>query len=340
MVNTRRGDASAATIHHFYREYHGHTVDHLNTVIESVPSGRGKIFLVGDSTLDNKYWLNSQRDACNGYERVLAPPRSVPDVCFWMNRECEQRQLPFCCINCAIEESTLGLRQSGSMLPQDAVVQQHIRDGDILVVSCGGNDIALRPTAMTVVSMLTLLLSPRWAIEWGIAPGLSHFVRLFRDSTRRYVETLIGERAPLCVVVCMLYYLDEAPGGSWADAVLQKLGYDRDPGKLQLVMRKIYELGTQQVALAHHPTVEVVPVPLYEALDGRDSSDYVQRVEPSAQGGQKMAALIHDRIARVIAAGIEGKGGSQASAHDASVGTAAINSDVIEMPSAVHNRRR
>jgi hypothetical protein len=43
--------------------------------------------------------------------------------------------------------------------------------------------------------------------------------------------------------------------------------------------------------------VEVIPVALYEALDGTDTRDYVERVEPSAQGGRKMAELILRKIA-------------------------------------------
>ena len=38
--------------------------------------------------------------------------------------------------------------------------------------------------------------------------------------------------------------------------------------------------------------VEVVGVALSEALDGSISEDYHQRVEPSIQGGRKMAELI------------------------------------------------
>ena len=30
----------------------------------------------------------------------------------------------------------------------------------------------------------------------------------------------------------MLYFLDEQPGGSWADGTLQALGYDTNPDKL------------------------------------------------------------------------------------------------------------
>ena len=40
------------------------------------------------------------------------------------------------------------------------------------------------------------------------------------------------------------------------------------------------------------PTSEVIPVALYEALDGKNSDDYIARVEPSPLGGEKMADYI------------------------------------------------
>ena len=39
-----------------------------------------------------------------------------------------------------------------------------------------------------------------------------------------------------------------------------------------------------------------VIVPLFLALDGKDSNDYCERVEPSDLGGQKMATLLMDAI--------------------------------------------
>lgn len=37
-----------------------------------------------------------------------------------------------------------------------------------------------------------------------------------------------------------------------------------------------------------HPGTEVVPFPLFEVLDGKNTEDYLQRVEPSPSGGKKM----------------------------------------------------
>lgn len=95
----------------------------------------------------------------------------------------------------------------------------------------------------------------------------------------------------------MLYYLDTKPGGSWADRVLSKLGYDKRPEKLQQLLRTIYERGVKQIKLEG---TAVVSVPLYEALDGSNTKDYVQRVEPSSQGGRKLAELIVDRIKEAL----------------------------------------
>ena len=122
----------------FYAEYHGHTLEHLERLAKELPQGRAVVYLVGDSSLDNKHWiLSSRRAACNGYEKVLEPTQSVADVCYWINRECERRGLgdTACCINAAIEESTLGLRSSGALLPQDTFVRQHVGSGDVIVCS-------------------------------------------------------------------------------------------------------------------------------------------------------------------------------------------------------------
>eukprot|EP00520_Triparma_pacifica_P008211 CAMPEP_0118666086 /NCGR_PEP_ID=MMETSP0785-20121206/19008_1 /TAXON_ID=91992 /ORGANISM="Bolidomonas pacifica, Strain CCMP 1866" /LENGTH=74 /DNA_ID=CAMNT_0006560335 /DNA_START=586 /DNA_END=806 /DNA_ORIENTATION=- len=74
----------------------------------------------------------------------------------------------------------------------------------------------------------------------------------------------------------MIYYPDVSPRQpSWADAALGFLGYNRNPGKLQLMIRKMYEMAVSEIKI---PGVEVVPIPLFEVLDGGDTRDYVARV--------------------------------------------------------------
>jgi hypothetical protein len=92
----------------------------------------------------------------------------------------------------------------------------------------------------------------------------------------------------------MIYYPDEMADGSWADGTLSALGYNNNPAKLQLVIRKIFALATQHISI---PGSEVIAVPLFLSLDGKDSSQYVQRVEPSVKGGKEMARLLVDAMA-------------------------------------------
>jgi hypothetical protein len=44
------------------------------------------------------------------------------------------------------------------------------------------------------------------------------------------------------------------------------------------------------------PGSQVIPVPLFHVLDGKNSRDYIARVEPSSQGGRKMAEYLLDRM--------------------------------------------
>lgn len=91
----------------------------------------------------------------------------------------------------------------------------------------------------------------------------------------------------------MIYYPDEKPGESWADPMLKLLGYDSDPEKLQVVIDKVFEYATQKV---HIPGTRVIALPLSKVLDGKTTSDYSARVEPSVTGGHKMADLILDAL--------------------------------------------
>jgi len=52
-------------------------------------------------------------------------------------------------------------------------------------------------------------------------------------------------------------------------------------------------LATQKIRI---PGTEVIGFPLFEVLDGKTSSDYEQRVEPSTTGGMKMADKLMDTI--------------------------------------------
>lgn len=276
------------------------------------------VFLAGDSSLDNKVWFPDETRAVNGYEQILDPPLSKKDIAYWMNMTMESRNLrgKMATINCAVEESTIGSRACHRMWPQDEFIRDNIQSDDVLVISVGGNDVALRPTLGTGISVASLLcctttscirncscgcaipcedymacgfLSNFCAFPFGIG----YMVHLFGVRIKSLVNRLVAKKKPKLVLVCMIYFLDERPGNSWAENVLRILGYNSNPGKLQEAIRQIFRLATQQIRI---PGTQVIAVPLFQVLDGKDTTDYCQRVEPSAKGGKKMGEFLVETI--------------------------------------------
>lgn len=107
--------------------------------------------------LDNKFWLGNQEAAINGYERLLQPPVSRCDVSYHVNRELASRDPSRACVNAAVEASSLNGRSMGHLLPHDRLVRDVLRSEDVLVVSVGGNDIALTPLLCTCFNVVPLL---------------------------------------------------------------------------------------------------------------------------------------------------------------------------------------
>ena len=122
---------------------------------------------------------------------------------------------------------------------------------------------------------------------------MGYFADLFGHRVENYVKRLLNGRRPQRVVICMIYFLDVHGRGSWADCFLSAMCYDCAPSRLQAAIRKVFELATKRIRI---PGVEVMALPLFEALDGSDTRDYVQRVEPSPRGGRKLANLLLDSL--------------------------------------------
>lgn len=222
-----------------------------------------------------------------------------PDVNYWLNYELAAKPKPaFFALNTAIEATTLGERVGGwiwdSLLEQDGFIRDNICCNDVLVVSIGGNDIALSPTIKTVASIMTLVYTASDdAIANGDAWGLGHFISMFRDQLLRYLTLLLEKQKPRKVLVCMIYYPDVVSTGSWADFALSALDYNNNPKRLQAAISAVFEHAVSKI---HIEGTQVVPVPLFERLDGSDPADYIERVEPSMQGGAKMAKLLLQNI--------------------------------------------
>jgi hypothetical protein len=112
---------------------------------------------------------------------------------------------------------------------------------------------------------------------------------MFGKTVQTYVSRLVELQKPRAVIACMIYYPLEAGVGSqtsWADLQLRLLGYNSHPGHLQTAIKKMYDMATKQIQITG---TKVVPCALFEVMDGKNEDDYTARVEPSAEGGRKMA---------------------------------------------------
>lgn len=291
----RSGSTTPLSSGPFWNTYHGHPPAYLQEILYHTPSPR--IFLAGDSTLDNKYWLpTTAHPLPESYRGLLSPPLTRRDIAYWLNTiGCEVSKLT--AVNCAVEATTLQERKN-ELLTLDEVIVQHVTGEDVLIVSVGGNDIALRPQIGLAIAVL---LATYLGGEWGANIMRQHFV----DRMREYVGKLTRRVKPRLIIVCSLYFLDENEEPSWANWVLKVLRYGSQPERVQGVMRRVGEWMREGLGGMEG----VVVVPLYEALDGKRSEDYVQRVEPSEEGGRKMAKLLLSVIERELKA----KNGDEAS---------------------------
>lgn len=86
----------------------------------------------------------------------------------------------------SVEATTLNER-TYMLRPQDKFLQDNISRDDILVVSIGGNDVALAPTPCTICSVIGILCLPMLCVEKGITCG-SLPVRL--SSNARFLRLL------------------------------------------------------------------------------------------------------------------------------------------------------
>jgi hypothetical protein len=290
----------------FYFQWKGHPLSDLvrfRAIALAERPNTPIVYLAGDSSLDNKYWLHKSVeeigiDVPAIYAETLESPRPKPDVSFWLNHFLGERAT---CINTAVEESMLRERDQ-NLLSHDEFVRDNIRQQDVLIVSIGANDIALRPLPSTVRHMLQLAwLTSRKSLENGTAWSLPYFEQIFGAKVKDYITRITATTKPRVVIVCMIYFPLEAQFGqkSWADMQLKALGYNSHPEQLQTAIRAMYEKATKQIKI---DGTEIVPCALHEVLDGKNADDYTARVEPNHEGGRKMAVRFMEVLDRVLEA--------------------------------------
>uniref|UniRef100_A0A0G4HUF4 SGNH hydrolase-type esterase domain-containing protein n=1 Tax=Chromera velia CCMP2878 TaxID=1169474 RepID=A0A0G4HUF4_9ALVE len=303
VVGTVLGAAEKIRSQEFYAHWSGHEVAHLNAVIghvRSATSDAAVLWLAGDSALDNKFWLSPNNptnvhkysrdaenafhtdpltdpsytaEALNGYEGVLEG-RMVRDVTYNLNAQASSRKMSLVTVNTAVEASTLEGREV-SLLDADEVIRDNIQPQDVLVVHVGANDILFS--------------------TGGGLPSPEKLQEIFLVRLKNFVERLTEKTKPSLVVLCGTYYPGLEGGRSWATEALDALGYSKegDPSILKGLVDQVF---TNFVSRVEVGGVKVVPLQLSAALDGSEEGAYVQRVEPSVQGGGKLAGLILDLV--------------------------------------------
>eukprot|EP00397_Hematodinium_sp_SG-2012_P012020 GEMP01012175.1.p1 GENE.GEMP01012175.1~~GEMP01012175.1.p1 ORF type:complete len:688 (+),score=125.85 GEMP01012175.1:314-2377(+) len=306
----------------FYANYCGHPLEHLLNIYEVLKYKERKtevIWLLGDGTIDNKHWLYKMHKrkmgamhhegytekAINGFEQVLVPRRMVQDIAYHINAICAQEAPHMCCINTAVENSTLAERSNTKILKskrvpvyvQDLMCRDLLTSRDTLIVSIGGNDIVAIPSTKTIASICSLLaFGSQSAIAAGTAVGMAHFIKIFKTKIEDYINTIVIKTLPRRILVGMTYFIDDQTDyDAWVNSTLCKLGCKVDPVQLKCIIRAIFQHATKKIRI---PGTEVIPVPLYETLNGLCSEDYETFVEPSVQGGGKLARSLFDCVER------------------------------------------
>lgn len=118
-------------INGFYNEYYGHKISDLEQLHDYIRSSKGQdsivIWLSGDSSLDNKCYVDTFVPAVNGYDKILKSGNSKPDVAYWINKILQDNGVggKITAINCAVEESSIGSRACGRMHPHDKFIRDH-----------------------------------------------------------------------------------------------------------------------------------------------------------------------------------------------------------------------
>merc|ERR1719461_2120274 len=116
-----------------------------------------------------------------------------------MNRILQDHGASAFTVNSAIEATLLASRVGGvqccviptcgGLFEQDVFIRDNIREQDMLVISVGGNDIALAPSIFTVIALVLLMLTP-WPLLCVWHPGVLFFIGMFRYQIQCYAERL------------------------------------------------------------------------------------------------------------------------------------------------------
>jgi hypothetical protein len=261
-----------------YDNYYGHNIE----ILKKLVNDKNKyIYLVGDSVLDNKYWVKNIKT-----EKVR-DIFTVPDIAYHINslldkdKSKDLNKKDYICINCAVEESKIEskniLNEHEALNEQDKFVRDNIKDDDILVVSLGGNDIML--SFKNILPLIKVLISS----NYKDSENYKNLLNIFNLGIENYVKKILGKHQSK-VIVLFPYFPCEVYSESWGNFLLTGMMLFKH--KIKKLMKDIFE----------DITYPYIKIPLYEIFDSTKEEDYVQRLEPSYTGGLKIAKEIVKHI--------------------------------------------
>ena len=289
----------------FYDKYDGHEESYLQIIFNKLKDENtdGLIYLAGDSSLDNKHWLKppytteKRVNAVNGYETIPNFDTSgcIQDVAYHINNEINEfnkihsKEIKMACINTSIEATKLANRKDynddgSNFLSSDKFIFDHITNKDTLIVSVGGNDIALGPT-LEIQQKFGLLAS-----DLTNPDAISYFKNMFEVDLVNYIKKLIKKNTPKNIIICMVYYPYAGTDQSgFAQGTLSRLGYNSNQTLLKSIINLFYTFiqNIQKDKLIEN--TNIIPCPLFEVLDLNNKNHYYNSVEPSEVGGRLMA---------------------------------------------------
>lgn len=283
----------------YAEEHYGHKKEHLEALIALQKRSLNKniIYFAGDSALDNKYWLKNKAErqpAVNDLDKFFEDNKCIPDVEYWLNYYLDSAKQNFAAVNTAVEEARIydykdkTSSQKAEVKMTSELIRNNITQNDYLVVNVGGNDVLLANEPRKKEEFKKLFSSNQAEKE----AAMKFFVNFIRDDTQAMISAeLVSEQKPKGVVICTFYMPSwDADASSWSETV--KLL----DGKEEEFLSFAQKIHTEAVSQIRITGTQIIPLPLYEHLTGKDFGDYVDRVEPSSQGGKKMAKAIYDKI--------------------------------------------
>ena len=267
----------------FYSDTNGHSPKYLQTICNKFRQNKNFVFLAGDFTLDNKKAISKYVEAVNGYEEILHPPESIPDITFHLNTFSSKLDNKNLIINCTTGNNTLNEHDFSSkisMNQQDQIIIDNIKQDDILVISIGSNDIISKPTGDFISRLMKVCPDQTEYVNYD---ELKYFAEYFYNNILTYIKQLCIKNVPKLIIICGAYFPSITKGKSmWSNQVLDLIDYNVYPSKLQSVLSYLYNESLTKINIDGY---NIKYITYSDILDGSDDDYYYNRLYLSNKGG-------------------------------------------------------